>query len=125
MIGRHLLALVALTILLAGTPRADAGQATQAAPQTPVAALGVDLLMKEPEKHPGTLVVEGVVKTAAVAGCYMLGCCGSPMLAVYLSFLGAAFLPWAKPFVALLTTVVLITAWLFSIRCSRVVTRAR
>jgi hypothetical protein len=65
MIRKDLLALVALTILLVGTPRAEAGPATPAAPQTPVAALGVDLLMREPEKHPGTLVVEGVVKTAS------------------------------------------------------------
>lgn len=55
----------------------------------------------------------------AVAGCYLLGCCGSPMLAVYLSFLGAAFLPWAKPLVAFLTTVALLAAWRFSLRCAR------
>jgi len=55
----------------------------------------------------------------AVAGCYLVGCCGSPMLAVYLSFLGAAFLPWAKPLVALLTTVALVAAWRFSLRCAR------
>ncbi len=55
----------------------------------------------------------------AVAGCYLLGCCGSPMLAVYLSFFGAAFLPWAKPLVALLTTVALIAGWGFSLRCAR------
>ena len=68
MTRKHLPALVALTILLVGTPRADAGQATQAAPQTPVAALGVDQFMREPEKHPGTLVVEGVVKTGGSVG---------------------------------------------------------
>lgn len=51
----------------------------------------------------------------AVAGCYLLGCCGSPMLAVYLSLFGAAFLPWAKPLVAGITTVSLIAAWRFSI----------
>ncbi len=40
----------------------------------------------------------------AVAACFLSGCCGSPMLAVYLSLFGAAFLPWAKPLVAALTT---------------------
>ncbi len=40
----------------------------------------------------------------AVAACFLSGCCGSPMLAVYLSLFGAAFLPWAKPLVAVLTT---------------------
>lgn len=65
MTRNHLLTPLALTILLLCTPRVDAGQATQVAPQTPVPALGVDRLMKEPEKHPGALVVEGVVKTAS------------------------------------------------------------
>jgi hypothetical protein len=45
--------------------RVDAGQSSQAAPQTHAPALGVDQLMEEPEKHPGALVVEGVVKTAS------------------------------------------------------------
>ncbi len=31
----------------------------------------------------------------AVFGCYLLGCCGSPMLPIYLSLFGAAFLPLA------------------------------
>jgi len=65
MIRRHLLTVAALAILLAGAPRVAAGPTSPAAPQTPVAALGVDQLMKEPEKYPGTLVVEGVVKTAS------------------------------------------------------------
>ncbi len=38
------------------------------------------------------------------AGCYLTGCCGSPMLAVYVSLLGAAFLPFAKPLIAAVTT---------------------
>jgi hypothetical protein len=64
----------------------------------------------------GSVSFSGVL---AVTGCYMLGCCGSPMLAVYLSLFGAAFLPWAKPLVALLTTVTLFAAWRFSLRCKR------
>lgn len=65
MIRRHLLQLAALFLLLAVAPRVQAGPAPAAAPQTPVPVLGVDQLMKEPEKHPGALVVEGVVKTAS------------------------------------------------------------
>lgn len=44
----------------------------------------------------------------AIAGCFLLGCCGSPMLAVYISLFGAAFLPFIpfmKPFVALVTVI--------------------
>lgn len=47
----------------------------------------------------------------AVAGCYLLGCCGSPMLVVYLNLFGAAFLPLAKPLMALITAVSLTAAW--------------
>lgn len=47
----------------------------------------------------------------AVAGCYLLGCCGSPMLGVYLSLFGAAFLPFLKPLVTALTAVSLVGAW--------------
>lgn len=65
MIRKHLPAFLTLTIFFLGAPRVEAGQAAQVVPQTPVAALGVDQLMKEPEKYPGALVVEGVVKTAS------------------------------------------------------------
>ena len=47
----------------------------------------------------------------AVAGCYLLGCCGSPMLAVYLSLFGASFLPLARPLVALATAGTIGLAW--------------
>lgn len=41
----------------------------------------------------------------AVAGCFLIGCCGSPVLAVYLNLFGAAFLPLTKPIVAAITAV--------------------
>lgn len=47
----------------------------------------------------------------AVAGCFLVGCCGSPMLAVYVSLFGTAFLPLAKPLVAVLTTVSIGAGW--------------
>ncbi len=47
----------------------------------------------------------------AVAGCFLVGCCGSPMLAVYLNLFGAAFLPFAKPLVALVTSISILGAW--------------
>ena len=61
------------------------------------------------------LAVGGVTFTGflAVAGCYLIGCCGSPMLVVYLNLFGAAFLPWAKPLVAAITTAtILFASWL-------------
>ena len=45
------------------------------------------------------------------AGCWLVGCCGSPMLAVYLNFLGASFLPFAKPLIAVLTGAMLAASW--------------
>lgn len=56
----------------------------------------------------GSVSISGVF---AVVGCYLLGCCGSPMLGVYLSLFGATFLPLAKPLVALLTVLSLGGAW--------------
>lgn len=60
-----------------------------------------------------TLSVGGVTLTGflAVAGCYLIGCCGSPMLAVYLSLFGAKFLPFAKPLVFAVTLLLLGATW--------------
>jgi hypothetical protein len=38
-------------------------------------------------------------------GCFLIGCCGSPMLAVYLSLFGAKALGLGKPLMALITLV--------------------
>ena len=65
MIRKNLIAIAALSIVLSGALRVEAGPATLVAPQAPISALGVDQLMKDPEKHPGTLVVDGVVKSAS------------------------------------------------------------
>jgi hypothetical protein len=68
-----------------------------------------------------TLAIGGVTLTGvlAFAGCFLIGCCGSPMLAVYLSLFGAAFLPFAKPLVAGLTTVSLALGWRWMVRRDR------
>lgn len=47
----------------------------------------------------------------AMASCFLIGCCGSPMLAVYLNLLGAQFLPLARPFLTLVTALSCIAAW--------------
>ena len=59
------------------------------------------------------LAIGGVTLSGflAIAGCFLLGCCGSPMLAVYLSLFGASFLPFARPFVAGVTTITIIVGW--------------
>ena len=59
------------------------------------------------------LAIGGVTLSGflAVAGCFLLGCCGSPMLAVYLSLFGASFLPFAKPLVAAITSITIIAGW--------------
>lgn len=51
-------------------------------------------------------VVGGITLTGIlyIAGCFLLGCCGSPMLAVYLSLFGSSFLEFTKPLVLILTT---------------------
>ena len=66
------------------------------------------------------LAIGGVTLSGflAVAGCFLLGCCGSPMLAVYLGLFGASFLPLAKPLVAVLTTVSIFAGWFWMERRS-------
>lgn len=56
----------------------------------------------------GSVTLSGFL---AVASCYLLGCCGSPMLPIYMNLLGTAFLPFAKPLVAGLTALSLVGAW--------------
>jgi hypothetical protein len=60
-----------------------------------------------------TLAFGGVTLSGflALAGCFLVGCCGSPMLVIYLSLFGAWFLPLAKPLVAVVTTLSIIGAW--------------
>jgi hypothetical protein len=53
------------------------------------------------------------------AGCFLIGCCGSPMLVVYLSLFGASFLGFIKPIVAGITTLSIALASLYIIRRSR------
>lgn len=53
------------------------------------------------------MIVGGVAGTGilAGAGCFLIGCCGSPMLIVWLNLFGLKFLPLIKPTMAVLTTV--------------------
>jgi len=46
-----------------------------------------------------------LVAALMAGGCFLIGCCGSPMLAVYLSLFGAKALGLAKPLMALVTLV--------------------
>jgi hypothetical protein len=64
----------------------------------------------------GGLTFSGLL---AAGGCYLLGCCGSPMLVVYLNFFGAGYLPFAKPLLAALTTVSILCAWWWMARVAR------
>lgn len=49
----------------------------------------------------------------AATGCFLIGCCGSPMLVVWVNLFGAAFLPFAKPLIAAATTVTVGCFWLW------------
>ena len=52
-------------------------------------------------------VIGGITLTGILylCGCFLLGCCGSPMLAVYLSLFGASFLGFTKLLVLILTMI--------------------
>jgi hypothetical protein len=50
-------------------------------------------------------IMGGVTLTGILygGGCFLIGCCGSPMLAVYMGLFGSSFLGLAKPLVLILT----------------------
>ena len=58
-------------------------------------------------------VIGGLTLTGGLyaGGCFLLGCCGSPMLAVYLGFFGSSFLAFAKPLIAIVTVISVIIGW--------------
>lgn len=59
------------------------------------------------------LAIGGITLTGVLAavGCFLVGCCGSPMLAVYASFFGARSLGLTKPIVFLVTALSVAGAW--------------
>lgn len=66
-------------------------------------------------------VLGGVTLMAALygSGCFLIGCCGSPMLAVYLSLFGASILGALKPIVAAVTTLSVIVSGVYLVRRSQ------
>ena len=53
------------------------------------------------------------------AGCFLIGCCGSPMLAVYLSLFGSSILGFLKPIVAAITTLSVVVSAVLILRRAR------
>lgn len=60
-------------------------------------------------------VLGGITLTSVLyfAGCFLSGCCGSPMIAVYLSLFGSSFLGFAKPLTLILTTASVVLGYLW------------
>ena len=52
-----------------------------------------------------------LVTVLYIFGCFLIGCCGSPMLVVYLTLFGSSFLGLIKPIVAILTTISVIIGY--------------
>jgi hypothetical protein len=48
-----------------------------------------------------------------IGTCFLLGCCGSPMLAVYLSLVGSSFLGIAKPLVLVMTAISVVIGYVW------------
>ncbi len=64
----------------------------------------------------GGLTMTGILY---FAGCFLLGCCGSPMLAVYLSLFGSSYVGFTKPIVLVVTIVSIGLSWLWLERKTR------
>lgn len=61
-----------------------------------------------------TSIVGGVTLTGILyaGGCFLLGCCGSPMLGVYIGLFGSSLLGFAKPLMAAIITLAVVIAYL-------------
>jgi hypothetical protein len=64
----------------------------------------------------GSITFVGVLMAA---GCFMIGCCGSPMLGVYLGIFGARALGISKPLMALVSLVSVGVGYLYLSRRAR------
>ncbi len=64
----------------------------------------------------GGLTITGLLY---FGGCFLLGCCGSPMLAVYLSLFGTSYAGFTKPIVLAVTIVSIGLSWLWMERKTR------
>ncbi len=64
----------------------------------------------------GGLTMTGILY---FAGCFLLGCCGSPMLAVYLSLFGSSYAGFTKPIVLVVTIISIGLSWLWMQRKTR------
>lgn len=53
----------------------------------------------------------GITGLIYAAGCFVIGCCGSPMLGVWLGLVGPHFVPLAKPLVFLITVISVSWGW--------------
>lgn len=53
----------------------------------------------------GVLGGLSLVSFLSIAGCFLIGCCGSPMLAIYAGIFGGSFLGFTKPIIAGLTLI--------------------
>ena len=60
-------------------------------------------------------LVGGITLTGVLyfAGCFLLGCCGSPMLAVYLTLFGSSFLGFTKVLTFLLTLASIVVGYIW------------
>jgi hypothetical protein len=85
-------------------------------------ALSRSILFRQGRTVTAGAAAGGVTLLGALmaGGCFLIGCCGSPMLAVYLSLFGAKALGLGKPLMALVTLVsVSCGYWFLSRRLAR------
>ncbi len=68
-----------------------------------------------------TGAIGGITMTGILyfGGCFLLGCCGSPLLAVYLSLFGSSYAGFTKPIVLIVTVASIGLSWLWMQRKSK------
>jgi hypothetical protein len=69
--------------------------------------------LKVDRKKGATGFLGGITFSALLAtfGCFIIGCCGSPMAIVYISMFGSSYLKIAKPLILIITLLSVIYAY--------------
>jgi hypothetical protein len=86
-------------------------------------AFTIYAFLKFLETHRGIASVLGGITLTGILyiwGCFLLGCCGSPMIMVYFSLFGLSFLKFTKPLIFIVTIVSVVIGYLWIEKKSKI-----
>jgi hypothetical protein len=95
---------------------ADAQQAIDSISPASSGATTVNDLAADPSAYLGQVAVIGVVAAVKAGQGFLIGCCGSPMLPIYVSLFGSKAAGIGKPLMALISLISIGGGYLYVVR---------